>query len=103
MKRKSGSQWSKIGPIVVAVIILLLALASPAFAQGGDTLGVGLSLGAICLIVIPIVAVYVWMILWIRKDAAQRGQSGCMPIALVLIFGPIGLVIWLLMRPKDQV
>ncbi len=40
-------------------------------------------------------------IIWVYKDANQRGYSGWL-IALLVIWAPfpIGVVLWLLMRPK---
>lgn len=44
----------------------------------------------------------VWVIcgIWAASDAASRGKSGCLAFLLLLLGGPIGLIIWLLIRPE---
>ncbi|MCB2288299.1 hypothetical protein LGK97_00780 [Clostridium sp. CS001] len=38
--------------------------------------------------------------IWALSDASDRGKSGCLVFILVFFGGPIGLVIWLLIRPE---
>lgn len=38
--------------------------------------------------------------IWAAMDAVDRGKSGCLVFILVFLLGPIGLVIWLLIRPE---
>lgn len=38
--------------------------------------------------------------IWAASDAADRGKSGCLVFILVFFLGPIGLIIWLLIRPE---
>jgi heme/copper-type cytochrome/quinol oxidase subunit 2 len=75
-----------------------------AFAQNEDAAFA--LLGGMALIYllffVGVIVVYIWMIVWVNKDAKKRGQSGCMPMALVFLFGPIGLIIWLMMREKQS-
>lgn len=35
---------------------------------------------------------------WAASDASSRGKSGCLVFLLVLLGGPIGLIIWLIIR-----
>ena len=37
--------------------------------------------------------------IWASMDAADRGKSGCLVFILVFLTGPVGLIIWLLIRP----
>ncbi|WP_114782421.1 hypothetical protein [Botryobacter ruber] len=55
----------------------------------------GLILGLIGLIL------YFWSIIWAYKDAERRRRSGIL-IALLVAFvaWPLGLIIWLLIRPS---
>ncbi|WBW96265.1 hypothetical protein [Oceanirhabdus sp. W0125-5] len=45
-----------------------------------------------------------WLIIWIgcgiwaANDASERGSSGCLVFLLILFLGPVGLIIWLLIR-----
>jgi hypothetical protein len=38
--------------------------------------------------------------IWAAMDASARDKSGCLVFILVLFLGPIGLIIWLLIRPE---
>lgn len=33
-------------------------------------------------------------------DASNRGKSGCFVFLLVFFLGPIGFIIWMIIRPK---
>lgn len=45
-----------------------------------------------------------WIIcgIWGAIDASNRGKSGCLVFLLILFTGPVGLIIWLLIRPNDN-
>ena len=46
---------------------------------------------------------YVFVILWVYRDAEARGKSGCLVAILVtLISWPIGLIAWLIFRPSGR-
>lgn len=49
----------------------------------------------------------VWSISWMIGDAQKRGQTGCLPILLVALWGPLAavvwLAVWLVFRPKRLV
>lgn len=42
----------------------------------------------------------VWLAcgIWAASDAANRGKSGCLVFLLIILLGPVGLIIWLLIR-----
>ncbi len=42
----------------------------------------------------------IWLIcgIWGAYDASEREKSGCLVFLLIMIGGPIGLIIWLLIR-----
>ncbi|MFW5942188.1 MAG: hypothetical protein ACOCXI_10330 [Chloroflexota bacterium] len=53
-------------------------------------------------ITLPLLAVFIWSIVWAYNDAERRGKSGCLVALLVfLLTWPVGLIIWLLIRPED--
>jgi hypothetical protein len=44
--------------------------------------------------------IYIGSVIWAFADANSRGKSGCLVALLVLLLvWPVGLVIWLLIRP----
>jgi hypothetical protein len=54
------------------------------------------------LVGIVILPFYVWSIVWAVRDAAGRGKSGLLVAILVAFLNwPLGLVIWLLIRPDS--
>ncbi|MDO9538242.1 MAG: hypothetical protein Q7J68_07980 [Thermoplasmata archaeon] len=55
--------------------------------------------GACCLIYIVIFIVYIYLCVWVYRDAEKRGSSGALWAVLVFFFGWIALIIWLLVRP----
>lgn len=38
--------------------------------------------------------------IWGADDASNRGKSGCLVFLLIFLLGPVGLIIWLLIRPE---
>ena len=46
---------------------------------------------------------YLWSIVWAYEDAQSRGKSGLL-VALLVMLGvwPIGLIAWLILRPRDK-
>jgi hypothetical protein len=52
---------------------------------------------------LPILAVYIGSIVWAYKDAEKRGKPGLLVALLVLLATwPVGLIIWLLIRPTEK-
>jgi hypothetical protein len=49
---------------------------------------------------------FFWILVWIAcciwgaTDASSRGKSGCLVLLLFLFLGPVGVIIWLLIRPE---
>ena len=45
-------------------------------------------------------ALFLWSLAWVYRDAEQRGKSGCLVLLIVLFFGwPLSLLLWLVFRP----
>jgi hypothetical protein len=58
---------------------------------------------ALLCISLPLLAVFIWSIVWAYNDAESRGKSGCLVALLVfLLTWPVGLIIWLLIRPTEK-
>lgn len=45
----------------------------------------------------------IWIVcgIWAANDASNRGKSGCLVFLLIFLLGPVGLIIWLLIRPNN--
>jgi hypothetical protein len=66
--------------------------------------GGGLIAGVISLCLgLPFLAIFLYSVFWAYNDAEKRGKSGCLVALLVfLLTWPVGLIIWLLIRPPDN-
>ena len=51
-----------------------------------------------------IIIFIIWLLVvaWVYKDAKRRGKSGILWALVVLIFNIIGLIIWLIVRPRKK-
>ncbi len=58
--------------------------------------------GLACLGIFPIVWFIIWILvaIWVYKDAQSRGASGVLWLIVVILLGIIGLIIYLVVRPK---
>lgn len=67
-----------------------------------EDFAVGLGVFGIIIGLIVLV-IYLWSIVWAYKDAERRGKPGWL-VAIVVAFlaWPIGLLLWLLVRPNDR-
>ena len=59
-------------------------------------------LAGICLIAVIFFFVWIYVCIWVYRDAEKRGSSGALWALLVFFFGLIPLIIWLLVRPPIQ-
>ena len=58
--------------------------------------------GALCLFFVALFIVSILIAIWVYRDAESRGMSGVLWLIIVLLFGIIGLIIYLVVR-KDRV
>jgi hypothetical protein len=58
----------------------------------------------VLLIVLPILALYVYSISWAAADARDRGKSGLFVGLMVSLVHPwpLGLIVWLVFRPAPS-
>jgi phospholipase D-like protein len=75
--------------------------------QRGDDAAGGLAacgcLGAFGFIIISIIALNVALLVWVARDAKNRGMdSAILWMILVMLTGIIGLIIYLLTRPQGN-
>jgi hypothetical protein len=47
-----------------------------------------------------VLLLYVFSLVWVTEDAALRGKSGGLTALLVAVTWPVGLLAWLVWRPK---
>jgi membrane protease YdiL (CAAX protease family) len=91
--------------IVLALLILLPLAAGVAAADEPDLGGLdewfcltgGLALAC------PIIWFIIWILIaiWVYRDAEARGKSGVLWLIVVILLGLIGLIVWLVVRPKE--
>lgn len=52
--------------------------------------------------IIGLVVVFVGSIVWVYRDARDRGKPGLLAALFVILFGwPVSLLAWLLFRPAE--
>ncbi|HDS45379.1 MAG TPA: hypothetical protein ENN68_04695 [Methanomicrobia archaeon] len=70
-------------------------------AMESSVAGVGfLSLGIILIILWFVMAVII--AIWVYREATDRGENGVLWVAIVLVLSVVGLLIWLVRRPKTK-
>ncbi len=58
---------------------------------------------AACTGIFLVVWFVIWLLvaIWVYKDATKRGANGVLWLIVVLLLGIIGLIIYLVVRPKE--
>ncbi len=56
-----------------------------------------------CLISAVFLLIWLAVLIWVYKDAKRRGKSGLLWFLVVLFLNIIGLIIWLIVRPKNRI
>ncbi|AGB04911.1 protein of unknown function (DUF1883) [Aciduliprofundum sp. MAR08-339] len=59
--------------------------------------------GKTCILGMLFFVVWLLVLIWVYRDAKRRGKSGLVWFLVVLILNIIGLIIWLIVRPKNRV
>ena len=91
-----------------ASAMLLLVPAQKAFGQNEleDAAALGACAtcsGVMLLIPIGILALNIYLLVWVSKDAKARGlDNAVLWMVVVLVFSLVGLLIYLLSRPKGE-
>jgi hypothetical protein len=67
----------------------------------GEWLG-GVFAGALCLVWVIMFVIWIAIGIWMYKDAEKRGKSGALWLIIGLLFGIIGLIVWLIVRPPER-
>ncbi len=57
--------------------------------------------GLFCFILVIPIVISILIGVWMYKDANKRGENGVLWLIVGLIAGIIGLIIWLIVRPKE--
>ena len=63
-----------------------------------DFFGYALS-GTCCIVSALLFILWIFVLVWVYKDAKRRGKSGALWVIVVLLLGILGLLIWILVRP----
>jgi hypothetical protein len=84
--------------------VLLWAQADEDLAAGAAGAGVCAACGGFFIfIIIGIIALNIAILVWVTRDAKNRGMDNAvMWLIVVLIAGPIGLIVYFLSRPKGN-
>lgn len=86
----------------------MLCLAVPLAAQYEDTSGVetaaGLAaMGGCAIFVLIVLAINIFILIWVYRDAKARGMDNAVLwLVIVLLTGLVGLIIYLVVRPKGD-
>jgi hypothetical protein len=75
-----------------------------------DVLGIalvalfGLAFAGMICVICPILWFVIWILVavWVYRDAEKRGASGVLWLIVVILLGIIGLIIYLIVRPKTM-
>ncbi|RLF63458.1 MAG: hypothetical protein DRN33_04105 [Thermoplasmata archaeon] len=57
--------------------------------------------GAFCFVYVILFIIWIAIGVWMYRDAEKRGKSGALWLIIGLLFGIIGLIIWLIVRPPE--
>lgn len=94
--------------VLIAFLTALssLFLVAPALAQtdSSDTAGAAVGIFMIIcglLVMVVFLAIYIWVAVWIFKDASKRDTSAALWVILWIFFSWVGLIIYLIVRPKE--
>ena len=88
-------------PLLIAATNLL-AQDTDANEAAGAAAGF-LGLGCSCIIMLVALGIQIAIAVWVYKDAKSRGMDNAMLLTIVtVITGLLGLIIYLLMRPKGN-
>ena len=92
-----------LGLPLLFVVTNLLAQTTENSPSSGEAAGalIGGTCGCICILVM--LGIWVALAVWVYKDAKSRGMDNAVLLTIVtVITGLLGLIIYLLMRPKGN-
>lgn len=55
--------------------------------------------GTCCIVFALVFLLWIFVLVWVYRDAKRRGKSGVLWVLVVLFLGLLGLIIWVLIRP----
>jgi MFS family permease len=84
----------------LGMTVLSLLLPTAVLAQNDNTGAFGT--GALCFGLIIGLVINIAILVWVTKDAQKRGSSAGAWLVIVLLFGILGLLAYLVARPKGK-
>ena len=91
----------------LSVFLPLLFATANLFAQDSsnhDAAAGFMGFGCGCLFFIIAFAIQIAIAIWVYKDAKSRGMENALLLTILTVFtGVLGLIIYLLMRPKNKI
>jgi len=89
-------------PLLVGATTLFAQEATPGDDAAAAAAGIA-GAGCGCLIMIVALAIQIAIAVWVYRDAKSRGMDNAVLLTIVTVFtGLLGLVLYLLMRPKGN-
>jgi hypothetical protein len=87
-------------PLALAATNLLAQDSTP---DNAGAAGAIAGMGCSCIVGLVCLAIWIALAVWVYKDAKSRGMDNAMLLTIVTaITGVLGLIIYLLMRPKGN-
>jgi H+/Cl- antiporter ClcA len=59
--------------------------------------------GILIGLIIVFFIISILLAVWVYRDAEARGKNGALWLIILLLAGLIGLIIWLIVRPKEKI
>ena len=108
---------NRYGICLLCLLCLLLLLAAPlvvaqdledalreSLRNSEEATAAGCGCGILFLILILVnLAIAIILMVWVAKDAKARGESAALWVLLMFFLSWLGLIIWLLARPKGAI
>ena len=94
-------KMAAVGLAIGLALILMIGIGS-AQPYGDPYDGAGACIGGMmCIIGVVWLIIAIALAVWVYKDAEARGENGVLWLIVVILLGLIGLIIWLIARPKE--
>lgn len=89
--------------LILGVVVLSMASVVSAEYEPEAALGALACLsGMMCILPVIWIIIAIAIAVWVYRDAESRGESGVMWLIICALLGIIGLIIWLIVRPKEK-
>ena len=99
---KLGLDW-KVARASIVVAAVMAPLTLPTLIEASNSSSSGNAVATCCLVALAIIAIVnVGLTIWLLNDAHARGVSPGAWIIVFILFGPLGLLGYMLTRPRGK-